>query len=177
MGLVRADIETLVIGGGPVASLLVLRPRSRGEEPSGSLPIRLGAVEASSIGMGIEKPAIGRPMTHDLFQQALGSLGATVTSVVITGVEGTTFFARVNLTSPSGRHLSLDARPSDAVALAVRMKAPIFVEESVLQTASCPDFGAVMHQEQMESLAEFDKFVENLSPGDFLAGDTQGDEN
>lgn len=175
MGLVRVDIETIVIGGGPVASLLVLRPRQRPGVPPVSLPIRLGAVEASSIGMGIESRRPERPMTHDLLQQAISVLGATVTSVVITDVEGTTFFAQVNLTSQAGRHVALDARPSDAVALAIRTKSPIFVDNKVLETAGCPDFGAVRHQEEKESLAEFDKFVETLSPGDFLAGDTEDD--
>ncbi|MDJ1122789.1 bifunctional nuclease family protein [Olsenella sp. YH-ols2217] len=174
MGLARVDIETIVIGGGPVASLLVLRPRPRVGVPAVSLPIRLGAVEASSIGMGVEARKPERPMTHDLLQQALSVLGATVTSVVITGVEGTTFFAQVNLTSNTGRHVVLDARPSDAVALAVRTKSPVFVDDGVLEVAGCPDFGAVRHQEEEESIEEFGKFVETLSPGDFLTGDIEG---
>lgn len=173
MGLVRVDIETIVIGGGPVASLLVLRPRQRAGVPSQSLPIRLGAVEASSIGMGIETRKPDRPMTHDLLQQTLMALGATVTSVVITGVEGTTFYAQINLTSNAGRHLVLDARPSDAVALAVRTKSPIFVDDAVLEVAGCPDFSAVRHQEEAESIEEFDKFVQNVSPSDFFAGDSE----
>lgn len=172
MAMVRVDIETVVIGGGPVASLVVLKPRRadsiEGEQP---LPIRIGTVEASAIGMGVESPAHERPMTHDLLKDTIRALGSTVSSVAITKVEGTTFYAQVNLTTEQGDHLSLDARPSDAIALAVRTKSPIFVAEAVMDAASYPDFAAIGRDEEEKSMEEFHDFVENLSPDDFAAGD------
>ena len=172
MTMIRVDIETVVIGGGPVASLVVLKPRSNSRvEP---LPIRIGSVEATAIGMGVEHPGTDRPMTHDLLGQAITGLGATITSVAITKVEGTTFFAEVNLTTQSGCHLSLDARPSDAFALAVLSKSPIFVAESVMNTASYPDFDAVKREQDRLDIQEFDKFISTLSPEDFTTGAGSG---
>lgn len=193
MSLVRVDVETIVMGGGNVASLVVLKPREQGarghraviddaaahieELPSADLapdepvyqplPIRLGITEAASIGMGVENPATTRPMTHDLFQNVLRELGVTLTNVVITGVDGTTFFAKLNLVFGDGRHVSVDSRPSDAIALALRAKAPIFVESQVLETASVPDFEAVRRDENQRELREFREFLEDVTPEDF----------
>ena len=169
MTMIRVDIETVVIGNGPMASLVVLKPRNSGSRAYEPLLIRIGMVEASAIGMGVENPHSDRPMTHDLLQTAIHELGATITSVAIVGVEGTTFFAEINLTSKAGYHLSLDARPSDALALAVRAKSPIFVAESVMATASYPDFDAVKRDQDRLDLEAFDRFIDSLSPEDFRA--------
>ncbi len=198
MSLVRVDVETIVVGGGPVASLVVLKPRNgagKSQRPAiddlsphmeelhpaepleeggevehfQPLPIRLGLTEAASIGMGVDNPVTNRPMTHDLFQNVLRELGVNLTNVIITGVEGTTFYSTLNLVLPDGRRVSVDARPSDAIALALRAKAPIFVESQVLETASCPDFEEVRRDENRKELAEFHEFLENLSPEDFSA--------
>ena len=73
----------------------------------------------------------------------------------------------MELIAANGSHEYLDARPSDAIALAVRTGAPVYAEESVLTTAALPDFAAVEKDEQEAELAEFHQFVENLSPEDF----------
>lgn len=162
------DIKSVVVGGGPIASLVVLCPQeTRSGEGAVKLPIRIGTVEASAISMGVDRPKGARPMTHDLLANAIEALGAKVGSVRVTSVSGTTFFAQVELVTAEHEHEYLDARPSDAVALAVRTGAPIYAEESVLATAGLPDFDAVKKSEQEAELAEFHQFVEGLSPEDF----------
>lgn len=173
MGMVRVDVGTVIVGGGPVASLMVLIPRqspsSKSWEP---LPIRIGAAEASLIGMSVENPPHARPMTHELLKDVIARLGAHVTSVAITSVSGTTFYAQINLLSQKGETIKFDARPSDAVALAVQTKAPIYVSESVMDTAGCPDFAAIAREEAEADEKAFHDFVESLSPEDFAKGTT-----
>lgn len=171
MALRRMDIYTIVVGDGPVASLIVLRTQVKeGEEPT-QLPIRVGRVEAAAISTGIGNRKDARPLTHDLLRDVIVSLGATLVSVSIVDVRGTTFFARLNLETADGRHLELDCRPSDAIALAVRMKVPILAEDRVLQTATLPDFKTVENEEKDRELERFHDFVESLSPEDFATSE------
>lgn len=164
------DIQTVVVGGGPVASLIVLRTSKPNADGSFTqLPIRIGAVEATAISMGVDGAHGGRPMTHDLLASTIEALGAKVSHVVISDVEGTTFFAQVALRTDSGRAVQVDARPSDAIALAVRVDAPLFAEESVLEAATLPDFASVEKDEEKQELEKFHAFVEGLSPDDFNA--------
>ena len=154
LSLRRMDIKSVVIGGGPVASLVVLCPQERKTgEGAIKLPIRIGTVEASAISMGVERPEGGRPMTHDLLVNAVVALGGKVASVRVTSVSGTTFYAQVELVAADGSHEYLGA--------------PVYAEESVLTTAALPDFAAVEKDEREAELAEFHQFVENLSPEDF----------
>ena len=123
MSLRRMDIKSVVIGGGPVASLVVLCPQERKTgEGAIKLPIRIGTVEASAISMGVERPEGGRPMTHDLLVNAVVALGGKVASVRVTSVSGTTFYAQVELVAADGSHEYLDARrrPSSCACAASR---------------------------------------------------------
>jgi hypothetical protein len=174
MALVRMDIQSVVVGGGAAASLVVLKPRRGDAGSSIQLPIRIGRVEAAAISMGVEGTVQKRPMTHDLMQSVLSSLGATLGSVVIVRVEGTTFFAQLCLVAATGEELFIDARPSDAIALAVRVHAPIFASDEVLSTAALPDFGSVERDERAREAEAFHEFVENLSPEDFSTRGPQG---
>lgn len=169
--MIRMDVETVVVGAGPVASLVVLRPRDDTHADARVLPIRIGTVEASSIGMAVDGAEHKRPMTHDLLRDTISALGASLTSVSVVRVEGTTFFAQIALTDADGCRHTLDSRPSDAIALAIRCKAPIFASEEVMQVASYPDFNAVEKDEENKELAEFHDFVENLTPDDFSTKD------
>ena len=166
MALVRMDIQSIVVGAGPVTSLVILRPR-HGDSASLQLPIRIGTYESMSISMGVDHTPHKRPMTHDLLASVVESLGSKVREVVIERVQGTTFFARVHLEGAGGEVTSVDARPSDAIALAVRTHAPIFAEEHVLDTAAMPDFHAVEKDAALSDEAAFHEFVEGLSPDDF----------
>lgn len=165
MALVRMDIQTVVVGGGPVASLVILRTRTGDKDVQ--LPIRIGAIEATSISMGVNGAPSKRPMTHDLLLSTIKALDATLESITIAEVEGTTFFAHLNIRLSNDDLQVVDARPSDALALAVRTGAPIFASEDVVDAATLPDFSAVEESERQHSLDEFHSFVENLSPSDF----------
>ena len=115
------DIESVVVGTGPLASLIVLKAQEPGAGSAApELPIQIGSFEASAISMGVAPREGGRPMTHDLLKSTISALGASCVSVRINDVKGTTFFAQVELMREDGRQVLVDARPSDAIALAVR---------------------------------------------------------
>jgi len=98
------------------------------------LPIIIGAFEAQAIALEIEGIKPPRPLTHDLLKQLTDNLGATVVEINVDELRENTFFAKIIL-ELSGLTQEIDARPSDAIALAVRAQAPIYVSESVLETA------------------------------------------
>lgn len=166
--LIRMDIQTVVVGGGPVSSLIVLKTKSAGENGQHvQLPIRIGTVEATAISMGIDDKYHTRPMTHDLLASTIDALGGTLERVEIVDVRDTTFFANLVLSTAAGRRVDLDARPSDAIALAVRTGVPIYASERVIETATLPDFASVEEDEKEQELEDFHNFVESLSPEDF----------
>ena len=167
VSLKRMDIQTVVVGGGPISSVIVLRLHDPRGVSTLSLPIKIGNIEASAISLGIDQESTQRPLTHDLLRSVLDSLDADIKSVRIVGVHGTTFFSQIELISKEGEHIYVDARPSDAIALAVRTNAPIFADESVLEIAAAPDFTDVEKDVQAQELEEFHQFIEDISPEDF----------
>lgn len=172
MTMVRADIESILVGAGPISSLLVLKPRAKktmgqSSAPSKPLPIRIGSADAANIGMALGRKKHKRPMTFDLMADLLKTMGLTVESAAITDVEGTTFYARIDLTQKDGTSLAIDARPSDAIALALKARAPFYVDEKVLETASLPDFDKIKEQQNQANLQEFEKFIQTIKPEDF----------
>lgn len=167
MGVVRMDIQTIVVSGGPVSSLVVLRPHRNRGRSSVQLPIRIGPVESAAISMGVDGTPHERPLTHDLLCTIISSLGGRVSRVVISEVRGTTFYAKVEIVTGEGTTVEVDARPSDAIAIAVRTQAPVYADEKVLDTAALPDFKGVERDEERHEMELFHDFVENLSPDDF----------
>ena len=118
------------------------------------LPIIIGAFEAQAIALELEKIQPPRPMTHDLLRALFDALGAEVTDIVIDDLREGTFFAKVRYVYDDEEAM-LDARPSDAVALAVRTDAPIFVAATVLDEAGIPaDDGEIEDDEEGEPIAE-----------------------
>jgi bifunctional DNase/RNase len=99
------------------------------------LPIWVGAYEANAIAVEIEKIVPQRPMTHDLLRNLIVETGAEVSRVVITELRDNTFFAVIEMVKEDGEKLSLDSRPSDAIALALRADSPIFVNEDVINAS------------------------------------------
>ena len=160
------EIETVVVGGFQMPSLIVLRS-SEDDFADTHLPIRIGPVEAAAITEAIDPHKNSRPLTHDLFSSTIDRLGARVLAVHIVDVQGTTFFAKLCLERPDGGRIELDCRPSDAIALAVRTKSPIYVREDVLATATMPDFQKVEKDAEEQEMAAFHDFVEGLNPEDF----------
>lgn len=98
------------------------------------LPIWIGQPEAEAIALKLQDMTPPRPMTHDLLYHMVGDLGGVVNHVVVSGLDQETFFAKIIMTA-GDRSIAVDSRPSDALALAVRAKVPIYVEESVLDRA------------------------------------------
>jgi uncharacterized protein len=115
------------------------------------LPIWVGAYEANAIALEIEKIAPQRPMTHDLLRNLIVEMGAEVSRVVVTELRDNTFFAVIEMRNGEGESISLDARPSDAIAL--RADCPIYVNEEVIQASR----SAVGGQEEDVSKAEEDE--------------------
>jgi hypothetical protein len=98
------------------------------------LPIWVGAYEANAIALEIEKVAPQRPMTHDLLKNVINQMGATVERIIVTDLVDNTFYAIIEL-NLNGQTIFLDARPSDAIALALRADCPIFVNENVIKNS------------------------------------------
>ena len=158
-------IETLVVGIPPSPSVIVLRPLDDNTASNRVLPIWIGPTEAASIGIALEGQPRMRPMTHDFLASIIEALHAEIERVVIDRVEGSTFYATVTL-DQSGESISVDARPSDSIALAVRTQSPLFVDEDVLNSSSFPYLfsGSSSRESAME---EFKGFLESISPEDF----------
>jgi hypothetical protein len=98
------------------------------------IPIWVGAFEANAIALEIEKMTPQRPMTHDLIRNFIIGLGASVSRVVITDLVDNTFYAKIDINLPDGKKMVLDARPSDAIALALRVDCSIYVGEAVINS-------------------------------------------
>ncbi|HBG45960.1 MAG TPA: hypothetical protein DDW94_03125 [Deltaproteobacteria bacterium] len=101
------------------------------EEEKNALPVWIGVLEASAIASELEKVQFSRPMTHDLLKQVLKHIGATVNKIEVTDLKDNVYYATIYMTGKDGE-FSVDSRPSDAIALALRMGAPIYVESVVL---------------------------------------------
>ena len=120
------------------------------------LPIWVGIFEANAIALQLENIATPRPMTHDLLRNVMSQIDATVTKIVINDLRESTFYALIHV-SIGARNLEIDARPSDAIALALRTEAPIFVEQAVLDQAQ-----TISADESTED--KLKKWLESVNP-------------
>lgn len=127
-----------------------------------ALPIWIGQNEARAILSVLENQSSPRPMTHDLLGNCLVTLGVSLERVIIHSLEDNTFFAVLTLKQGETTQ-RVDARPSDAIALALRLNAPIWVMEEVVADASIP----VDQEADEEERAAFRQFLDNIRPGDF----------
>lgn len=196
---VRVAGVALDAGGGHV---ILLRPIDADRDPAADpdadrvLPIWIGAQEASAILIALEGAQTPRPLTHELMLDALASLGVTMTEARITRIDDGTFYAEIELGGPAGTHM-VDARPSDAVTLAIRAGVPIRIADAVLAEAGVADPladadadaptagaepgdrpdadapppdappAAVDPAEAEADVAEFTKFLDEVDPDDF----------
>ena len=122
------------------------------------LPIWIGAFEANAIAMRLKKMGSHRPMTHDLVKNILGTLGSQVEKIVVNDLKENTYYAMIHLRR-KGEEIVVDSRPSDAIAIALSVGAPIFVSEEVIDKARTIDFEK--EGDQMKD------WLENLNPDDF----------
>jgi hypothetical protein len=128
-----------------------------------ALPIWIGSAEASSIIRKIENLSVTRPMTHDLVISIIEKTGYKVSKVEINDVEKETYFATIFLEDKDGNEIEIDSRPSDAIAIAIRIDAPILVTANVLSNGSVSTDSAKDAQEA----EEFKNFVQSIKPSDF----------
>jgi len=134
----------------------------RDHEEMNFLPIWIGVFEAAAIAMELQGVKPPRPMTHDLIINAIENLGGKMQRAVISDIKEGTFYAMVEIANKEGKIISLDARPSDAIALAVRSRVPVFVSEVVMMQAKL-----VNSEKDAEETKKFKDFIENLRPEDF----------
>ncbi|MFC2167144.1 bifunctional nuclease family protein [Acidobacteriota bacterium] len=125
------------------------------------LPIWIGVFEANAIALKIENITTPRPMTHDLLKNLLDELDINVEKIVVNDVRDNTFYALIYCRYKD-QAITIDSRPSDAIALVLRTDAPIFVEESVIDKAHSMKF-----DENLEDSEKLKKWLENLQPDDF----------
>ena len=125
------------------------------------LPILIGPFEATAIALALEGTQVPRPLSHDLMRTMLESMHATLEQIVIYDIKDSTFFAKL-VVRQNGDTQEIDARPSDGIALALRMQAPIYVSDKIVLEETVTDKKA-----EAEDSARFRKFIEELKPSDF----------
>ena len=152
--LIEMSIKGLMVD--PITNMpIVILKDKLGERV---LSIWVGIFEANAIALQIENVSTPRPMTHDLLRNIIGDLDGSVDRVVVSDLKDNTFFAIIHLTV-RGERVAVDARPSDAIALALRTRSPILVEESVIDNAKTVDFTA-----EPGDNARLQKWLESLDP-------------
>ncbi len=156
--LVAMSIKGLMLDPVSNSPIVVLKD----DDDKFFLPIWVGIFEANAIALQLENITTPRPMTHDLLRNMISELNARVIRIVINDLRDSTFFAQIRLAVGTGmdRMLEVDARPSDAIALALRTEAPIFVAQSVLDQAQ------TITPDGEDSEEKTRKWFENLSPED-----------
>ncbi|MBC5810674.1 MAG: bifunctional nuclease family protein [Candidatus Eremiobacteraeota bacterium] len=125
------------------------------------LPILIGPFEATAIALALEGTQVPRPLSHDLMRTMLETLHATLEQIVIHDIKESTFFAKL-VVRLNGDTQEIDARPSDGIALALRMQAPIYVSDKIVLEETVGD-----KKTEVEDLQRFRKFIEELKPSDF----------
>jgi len=125
------------------------------------LPILIGPFEATAIALALEGAPVPRPLTHDLMRNVFETLDARLEQVVIHDIRESTFFAKL-VVRTNGDLQEIDARPSDGIALALRMSAPIYVSDKIVLEESVPDKKA-----EEADTERFKKFIDDLKPSDF----------
>jgi bifunctional DNase/RNase len=126
------------------------------------LPIWIGTPEATAIALASEGVSTQRPLTHDLAASLIEELGATLTGVYVTELRGGTFFADLRIEIGEDVH-TISSRPSDAVAIAVRMEAPLFADRDVMNEAGVE----IKDQSDEDEIEKFKEFLDQIDPGDF----------
>jgi hypothetical protein len=127
------------------------------------LPIWIGACETEAISMHLQGVTPPRPMTHDLIVNLMETLGAELQYVIVTNLANDTFYGNLVL-AVNGKEVVVDSRPSDAIAIAVRLEAPVFVEEAVMSEAGVVPEKSILTGEDREDLDVFRDFLNRLDP-------------
>ena len=142
----------------PTNQPIVLLREREGER---YLPIWIGAMEATAIAFALQGVVTARPMTHDLLKNLLEEVGVHVDRIIITELKDGTYYAVIQMTRNGSSH-EVSSRPSDAIALAVRVNVPIFANEDVLSEASI-----LIRDDEEQEVEKFREFLDQVTPEDF----------
>ncbi len=153
---IEMSIKGLMVD--PISNMPIVILRDK--EGAKTLPIWVGMFEANAIALQIENISTPRPMTHDLLRNVIHDLKASVQKIVVCDLQDSTFYALIYLTM-NGEVVAIDSRPSDAIALALRTRAQIFVEETVIDNAKTVDVTA-----DKADADRLHKWLESLDPDD-----------
>jgi len=153
---IEMSIKGLMVD--PISNMPIVILRDKDGQKT--LPIWVGMFEANAIALQIENISTPRPMTHDLLRNVIHDLKASVQKIVVCDLQDSTFYALIYLML-NGESVAIDARPSDAIALALRTRAPIFVEETVIDNARTVDVSA-----DKADADRLHKWLESLDPED-----------
>ena len=137
----------------------------KAEDDDQAIPIWIGLLEATSIASALQNVQLERPMTHDLFKNFVDALNYEVTKIEVCDLKDNTYYAQIYFVSPE-RSFSMDARPSDAIAIALRFNAPIYVDDKVIARSKM-GFGDVEALDKSEEGEKWADYLKKLSPEDF----------
>jgi len=137
----------------------------KSEEDDQAIPIWIGLLEATSIASALQNIKYERPMTHDLFKNFTDMMEISIAKVEVCDLKDNTFYARIYFVS-KGKNFDMDARPSDAIALALRYNAPIFVDDAVMKMSKMPE-GEMEIMDTSEEGKKLADYLESLNPEDF----------
>ena len=156
--MIEVDIAMVRLDPEVKAPIVILREKAG--KPKRLLPIWVGIFEALAIITELEEHPVARPMTHDLLKSVIDSVDGEVVSVLVSDLKDSTFYAEISLRLSNGNVIKIDSRPSDAMALALRTKAPIYVAEEIMaESGISPDIA--------DDKAQLKSVLENLEPEDF----------
>lgn len=157
--LVKMNITSLAVDPFANSPVVILKD----DEEKNTLPIWIGPLEAGAIATMLEGIELSRPMTHDLMRNMLDKLGAMVEKIVITDLVDNTYYARIYM-NIDGKIVDIDARPSDSMALALRTKTPILVDEEVIQKSQSV---VIQNKTDLSDEEKMKEFLESLDPSTF----------
>lgn len=138
----------------------------RDMDEKSTVPIWIGLLEASAIATVLENIQFSRPMTHDLFKQVLEKLDVVINKIVVNDLKDNTYYATIYLTSNGVEH-HIDSRPSDAIAIALRTNAKIYMEEAVIEKSKRIELSKPDDMTSEEAKKKWAEILENLNPEDF----------
>lgn len=166
--MVLIKVQTLILSSAPTPSVIILQPveHCAYEGKSRIIPIWMGFNEATQISTALEKKHFSRPMTHGLFLDTLTNLDAYIEHVIINSVKGLTFYSQIILRQHN-RLITLDARPSDSLSLAIRQTSPIYITDTVLEKASFPSITRNSSFYYDQTIEAFHRFIKSINPSDF----------
>lgn len=157
----KVSIAGLTIDPASNTPIIILKS----EENEQSVPIWIGLLEATAIASALQGVTFDRPMTHDLFKNFSDMLNIAVSKVEVCDIKDNTFFARIHFASKEKTFI-MDARPSDAIAIALRFKAPIFIDDKVIEKSKIGE-GVAEVVDQSEEGKKWAEYLEKLSSKDF----------